>query len=835
MPLFLGFHDDGSYVHQPPGAGGSGPFNGHNMKFLSNLTIAEIGGGGGNVNVNDCWGWTDSATGKEYAIMGLTNRASFIDISNPLQPEFLGFVRATGNSNSTWRDMKVFNDHVFIVADNAGNHGMQVFDLTRLRNANPNNPQDFSLDGFYSAGSFHNIAINEDSGFAYLVGGDVANGGLHVVNINNPTNPTFESNFGTNGYTHDCQVVIYNGPDTDYVGQEIAFCSNGPLSSDIPDTLAIVNATNKNNLTTISSEEYPSSSYSHQCWVTEDHRFLFHGDEIDEINFGGPTRTIVWDIQDLDNPIYLGFYQGTTDAIDHNAYVKGNCLYLANYKAGTRVIEFDPANVTPGTMTEIASLDTFGSDNGGGFEGAWSCYPFFDSGVIVTSDISGGMFLSRLTAVGIDFFEPSVLDPSGGDTLDITVTDAIGSHVAGTVNLHVDRGNGFEVFPATQLTATTYEVDFPPTTCGTTVNYYVSVETTFQNQIETEPACAPNAFNSVLSADGQLVSFNDNSENNLGWTFTGNASDGGWSRGVPEGGGDRGDPANDADGSGRCYLTDNEDGNSDVDNGSVTLTSPILDGSEPGAILSYYRWFVNDGNDEVDDEFVVEISNNGGNTWINLETVGVNDPEASGGWFLQNFVISDVIAPTANMRIRFIAEDVGEGSIVEAGVDGIRIEAVECNAEPAVVPPATVTVFRGIQTGGAGSDLADSDDVFTSYNPGFTLNSIEAPVWIIFDANLPFESPSSLMLEYESQANTPGLTATFEAFNWVSNSYDVVDTSSESFNSDSIVSVDLSANAPDYVVAGTADVRARLGWRQTGFTLLFPWEARIDRVIWTAE
>lgn len=840
LPVLVGFHDDGSYNHLPPGAGGAGPYPVQNMEFLGRLPISEIGGGTTNVNVNDCWGWTDPLDGKEYAIIGLFNRASFVDISNPKDPKFLGFVRATGNEVSTWRDMKVFNNHVFIVADAAGQHGMQVFDLTRLRNANPNNPQDFSIDGFYPSGSFHNIAINEDTGFAYLVGNqNSADGGLHIVDINNPTNPTFVNTFADNNYTHDCQVVIYNGPDTTYAGREIAFCANGPVGNDakfIPDTFAIVDVTNKNSINTIASETYGESRYSHQCWLSEDHRFLFHGDELDESAFGGSTRTLVWDIQDLDNPVYLGFYSGPNESIDHNAYVKGNYLYLANYTSGLRVVEFNPANVTPGTMNEVASIDTFTNDNSASFEGAWSCYPFFQSGVIVTSDIQSGLILSRVIGANISFPSgfPVYVDPAG-QTLQIGLSDAAGSPVASTLTLHVDTGNGFVDIPATQISGSLYEAEFPPALCGSTVNYYVSVETTFGGQVETAPSCAPNDFYSV-GVGGTVSTYEDNFETDQSWTVSGNADDGQWNRGVPAGGGDRGDPAIDADGSGQCFLTDNVDGNSDVDGGSTILTSPILDGSAAGSVLSYYRWYSNDfGGGPNEDIFEVEISNDGGSTWTNLETVGPAGPETGGGWFRSEFLISDVLTPTANMRIRFIATDDGAGSVVEAGVDGILIELDDCEIEPVIVPPANANVFRGILVSGSSADLADSDDVFAGFNPGFTLNSQEAPVWIVLDANLPSDAFSELQLQYESQANTPGLSATLEAFNWSSNSYDVVDTSAESFNVDSTVSVDLSTNASDYVLLGTADVRARIGWRRTGFTILFPWETRLDYVFWTAN
>jgi hypothetical protein len=172
----------------------------------------------------------------------------------------------------------------------------------------------------------------------------------------------------------------------------------------------------------------------------------------------------------------------------------------------------------------------------------------------------------------------------------------------------------------------------------------------------------------------------------MGWMVTNSPTltDGAWNRDFPLGGGDRGDPPTDADGSGRLYLTDSADGNSDVDGGSTTLTSPIMDATGGDATLSYYRWYSNTfGADPMNDIFTVEISNNNGGTWQVLEIVGPSGPEVSGGWFFKTWDIASVITPTNEMKVRFTAEDAGPGSVIEAGVDGVKIEVFNCeNPEP---------------------------------------------------------------------------------------------------------------------------------------------------------
>lgn len=151
------------------------------------------------------------------------------------------------------------------------------------------------------------------------------------------------------------------------------------------------------------------------------------------------------------------------------------------------------------------------------------------------------------------------------------------------------------------------------------------------------------------------------------------------------------------------------------------------------------------------------------------------------------------------------------------------------------VPPNSIDVFRGIQLSGTLADAAESDDQRLHFNPGFTINSSEAPVWLIFDSVLPNDAPSTLELVVESQAGTPGLEATTEAFNWTTATYDIVDISDSQFNVDAIVTADLTAGISDHVESGTGAVRARVGWRKVAFTINFPWEVRLDQVVWNFQ
>ncbi len=366
------------------------------VDLLSFLPREELAAGRG-ARLNDVWGWTDPVTGREYGLVGRMDGTAFVDVTDPYNPRFLGNLpRTEGSRANTWRDIKVFKDHAFVVADGAGAHGMQVFDLTRLRDVTE--PREFEATALYTdIGSVHNVAINEETGYAYLVGsssgGETCGGGSHIVDINDPLNPVFAGCFAhpntgrrNTGSSHDTQCVIYRGPDEDYRGREICVNSNETA-------LSLADVTDKKNPVAIASAGYPAVAYAHQGWLTEDHRYFYSNDELDELRgLVEATRTLIWDLEDLDDPVLLREYFSPTRVTDHNLYVHGDRLYMSNNRAGLRVLDIsDPEN-----PVELGYFDTTPwSADESGFDGTWSVYPYFESGTILLSSRREGLFLVR--------------------------------------------------------------------------------------------------------------------------------------------------------------------------------------------------------------------------------------------------------------------------------------------------------------------------------------------------------------------------------------------------------------------------------------------------------
>ena len=366
------------------------------VDLVAHIPLLDLEPGQPNpARVSDSWGWTDPMTGVEYALVGREDGLDIVDLSEPLTPQPIARLAAP-TAASSWRDVKVHANHAYVVADGAPGHGIQILDLTRLRSLTEFTELD--EDGRYmGVSSVHNIAINEETGFAYSVGnnggGNTCGGGLHMLDLSNPTSPSFVGCYaqvGTglagSGYTHDVQCVVYRGPDVAHVGREICVAAN-------ENVVLVSDVTDKANPTMLGAGQYPDFGYVHQGWLSEDHRFFFQNDETDEISGQvNRTRLLVWDLTDLDDPVLATEHLGPNGAIDHNIYVQGNVAYHSNYLFGLRVLDVS----NPASPIERGFFDTVPTSNATGFGGSWSNYPFFDSGVIAVTSSDEGLFLLRL-------------------------------------------------------------------------------------------------------------------------------------------------------------------------------------------------------------------------------------------------------------------------------------------------------------------------------------------------------------------------------------------------------------------------------------------------------
>ena len=305
---------------------------------------------------------------------------------------------------------------------------------------------------------------------------------------------------------------------------------------------------------------------------------------------------------------------------------------------------------------------------------------------------------------------PAFVEPGQEASVSVDVEGYFeGVPVPGTGQLHYSlNGADFTAVAMTEMTDNQYTAVLPTVTCGDELRYYFSAQEeggeTFYNPDTTNPF-VPQVVTLIE------VAFSDNFELDEGWTVYGDAADGQWQRGVPAGYGDRADPPTDYDGSGQCYLTDNAYGNSDVDDGTTNLVSPLFDLTGKEAVISYARWYSNDFGDNAGTNVMdVYISANDGADWTLVETVGPTE-QASGRWFEHSFLVSDFVAtPTDQMKLRFEVADT-TGAVIEAAVDAVSVQAFEC----------VLYICGDIDCSGIEPDIADIvrliDFLYLSHEP----------------------------------------------------------------------------------------------------------------------
>ncbi len=657
--LYLGKGDAGE-------AARLGLYPSQNVTFLSRVSIGQMDPGSS--DANDCWGYV-SPTGREIAIIGLREATSFVDITDPVNPVILATFASPA---SLWRDIKVLGDFAYVVSEGGGH--IQIFELTDVDNGNVINR---GFTSFGGSSATHNIVVNEDSGYLYRVGGG-SDLGLRAYSVGanglpgNPTGPV-QASVQSNLYVHDAQVVTYDsGP---YAGREIAFVCSGFGNGGGSTSLRIFDVTDKSNIFQMGTiGSYPGRAYCHQGWLSEDRKYFYMNDEIDEGATRSTTTLHIINVEDLENPQYVKSWTNGNTSRDHNLYVKGNYVYAANYRSGLRIHDIsDPEN-----PVEVAWIDTYPADdanNGsGGYDGAWSNYPFFPSGNVIISDIQQGLVIVRpeLQSLSFDLIAGlgDTTDPAGGEPVFYSITENDVTLDPASVELVIELSDATEVRVGGSFGAGIASFNMPPLDCLENFTYRIEASTT-GGELFASPT------ESAIVATSEIVAFNDNAETDPGWTVTGNATDGQWNRGTPVNAG-RGDPSQDADGSGRAWLTDNSSangGNSDVDNGETVLTSPVIDASA-GGTLRFSYWVGDIGGAELggEDYFRVQLSTNAGSSWQTIRDLGT----ATNSWVNDSEIIGGAIPATSQLRLRFIAADNSPGDVVEAGVDAISLIAYEC-------------------------------------------------------------------------------------------------------------------------------------------------------------
>ena len=302
----------------------------------------------------------------------------------------------------------------------------------------------------------------------------------------------------------------------------------------------------------------------------------------------------------------------------------------------------------------------------------------------------------QLTAIGpplvIEFPEglPAYIDPGVPTPITVQIADGSQEYAPGTGTLHYRYDGGtYLTSPLTHLTEDLYEATLPPADCNALPEYYFIAEGD-GGGIVLSPKDAPGDVYTAMAGSFTTI-MEDSFETDQGWTVgdvDDDATTGIWNRADPEGTAAQPEDDNTPDPGTQCWVTDSragaELGTWDVDDGKTTLISPTINLDVLyDATISYYRWYSNDaGPNPNSDVFVVDISDDNGQTWTNVETVGPSGEGTSGGWIFHEFQVSNYVWLTDQVKVRFVASDEGDASIIEAAIDDFKVVAFRCD------PPA---------------------------------------------------------------------------------------------------------------------------------------------------
>ena len=670
-----------------------------NLSLLGSLSYTE--------ELSDIWAYVDEE-GNEFALVGVYNGFSVVDVTIPENPEELFFIEGP---NSIHRDIKVWKNYAYVT--NETSNGMLIVDLSDL-SGNTYTETDIVFN------DAHNLYIDEN-GYAYIFGANIGNGGALILDVHtDPMNPAHLGTF-SDFYLHDGMVrgdtlwgaAIYEG------------------------NFYVIDVSDKSNpliLNNGQAFQATPHAFTHNCWISDNGETLFTTDEE-----GGAFLTS-YNVSDLDNIYELDRIQSNpgSDVIPHNTHVLGNFLITSYYRDGVVIHDI----TYPNNMVEIAHYDAY-IGVGDGCDGSWGVFPFLPSGNILSSEINSGSNGEGLLLILCPeynqacFFEGNVTDQNGNYLNNVSVS-LLETDFETSTNLLGDYLGGISSNGTYQMTFES--LGFEPETLQVNLNNgeVVVVDvvlycegSNFNGQILDESG-APISNVSILLEDEdveyytstnlngeffiecildgnydltfgawgfvtQCISLNIQSNSefqytlekgyyddftfDFGWdVVSSDLEAGAWERAIPIGTSYQNlamAPYLDvfADCKDYAFVTGNGSGgvaSADVD-GLTNLISPELDlSSYKKPILKYSRWIANSGGDgNINDEFTIRAFNL--EPWfLNIEYI-VPSIETAGEWIDIEINIPDSLNFLETIRFSFLVEDNAPNHLVEAAFDNFQI------------------------------------------------------------------------------------------------------------------------------------------------------------------
>lgn len=343
-----------------------------NMTVLANKNEHNSGGTPAGWHYASCWGWTSPAN-REYAIIGYWNGTAVYDITDANNVVLCDTIPGP-TSYYNYREFTVVDHYLYIVSEgSANNAGLQIVDLQYLPDST-HHVKNWTFPGYTTTHT-----IKSSGNFLYLNGANYNSGGLVILDITDKENPVKRGN-GPALYVHDC-----------FIKNDTVYGAN--IYS--PSKMSIISATNKDAPSLVTQFTYPNA-VCHNLWTSNNRKWLLTTDE------GGSNHLRLWNSENLNNITLAYEYIPYEVAMVHNAYFKGDTIFMAHYRAGVVALN---VSTLPAPPTVIGYYDTYPA-SGTAYQGAWNVYPYYSSGKFIVSDIETGLYVLR-------FGEPNAISQNG--------------------------------------------------------------------------------------------------------------------------------------------------------------------------------------------------------------------------------------------------------------------------------------------------------------------------------------------------------------------------------------------------------------------------------------
>ena len=576
---------------------------------------------------------------------------TIVDITDPAAPTFAARYDAVTLSSA--QDVKVEGGLMFVGLENAS-PGVHIVDVR-----DPYAP--VKLTDVTVMSSVHNVFY--DQGWLYIV--DSSQTRIEIVDLRDYDPDAAPATISTSTWTL-----------TGVGGQLVHDITvrDGRLYAAAWDSLQVYDVSNI-------ADEAPSllgSTYGdnlHAVWPSDDGQFVV---TTEERTTGAATLYEVIEGVDSIELVTRDYFTVplAEAASAHNPLVVGNRVFISWYASGVQVLEIDPVTKT---LFQVASFDTTPDDGDDGtFAGCWGVYPFLSEDLVLASDRALGLSVVDFDPEFLKFHGVGDLPdtvPSGGGPIEISI-QAVGAAVdSATVEAQVTNDGSMSTVPLAPQGGRLFAGVLPAAACGDTLEVSFVASNTLGTAF-TDPASGGGYRIDVMDIENVL--FEDDFSLDLGWTVTDIAlTSGSWVRDAPVGTSNQPEFDSTRDPNGLCYFTGqafpgDSVGTNDVDGGPTILTSPLIDHSGGGGVVSYWYWISDASSAE---SLVVEVSSDG-STWVEARSHG-GDPRQ---WQKASFALEDFVAPSSTTQIRFVIADT-VGTVLEAGIDSVKVAAPIC-ADP---------------------------------------------------------------------------------------------------------------------------------------------------------